>query len=578
MCWGGVLSSDWKDARVEHDYGITFNRNNQVEKVSRMEKAFYPKANREEGSISYLLPQTESDKIRGDILMNSQVVDGTSVSGFGYVQNRPYKWKMLIESDIKSIAVVPDRFYDAHLNSYPIDVTSQLIVNSNYTYYTPSTGETDTLESGQYIIYRINHEDSKILPPIGNLIVDLATDTGDKEPTSDSTNKIESYDETYPITFDGNVGSKEWNLLEGQTTTIYIEDTTTTYGENNSPKYSYEVSSSNEDIAIVLIPEGSNEIQVTAVEEGKATINITVTDNEINEKSTITQIITVHSSIGESEDKTSFSDITDKLAIDEADLMCLFIDNNDDYHIYLGKITTKDSTDSFDGTWYLPETDILTSQFKNIDVHLKFESINALIYYLITKYENDISYIGLGSITSNDKNTAHPLYAGKDQTVDLDTTSYEAKKLEGRLWSYVNPNTMTPYPDDYWFHQGEPYYIKSLTLKPKGKNLKAQSIVVTAGQFPGMYMIVGETYIRSRDTGEDERLQLKIPLCKIKSNQTLTLEAEGDPTTFSLECEVARPENGIMMEITSYEVATRMVETEEGFIEQKDGSTEVLSE
>ena len=137
---------------------------------------------------------------------------------------------------------------------------------------------------------------------------------------------------------------------------------------------------------------------------------------------------------------------------------------------------------------------------------------------------------------------------------------------------------MTPYDDDYWFHQGESYYIKSLTLAPKNKKLKSQKITVTADQFPGMYMLVGETYIRSRDTGEDERMQLKIPLCKVKSNQTLTLQADGDPTTFNMEIEVARPKSGIMMEITSYEVAEKMIETEEGFIESKDGSTEVLSE
>jgi hypothetical protein len=137
---------------------------------------------------------------------------------------------------------------------------------------------------------------------------------------------------------------------------------------------------------------------------------------------------------------------------------------------------------------------------------------------------------------------------------------------------------MTPYPDDYWFHQGEPYYIKSLTLAEGKKKLKAQKITVTAGQFPGMYMMVGETYIRSRDTGEDERMQIKFPLCKVKSEHSLTLEAAGDPTTFNLELEVARPRSGLMMEITTYETADKMVMNDEGNFEIKDGSTEVLSE
>ena len=112
----------------------------------------------------------------------------------------------------------------------------------------------------------------------------------------------------------------------------------------------------------------------------------------------------------------------------------------------------------------------------------------------------------------------------------------------------------------------------------RGAFLKSQKIVVTAGQFPGMYMLVGETYIRNRDTGIDERMQLKFPLCKVKSDQNLTLEAEGDPTVFNLDIEVARPTNGIMMELTSYEVAEKIQIGDNGMVETKDGSTEILSE
>lgn len=458
MCWGGVLSSDWKDARVDHDFGITFNRKNPVERISRMEKAFYPRNDREKSSISYLLPQTEEDKIDSTlgVILSSQVIDGTSVGGFGYVQNHPYKWKMIIESDLKSIAVVPDRFYDVHSNSYPIDITNQVVVNDNL--IDPANGRYDKFN----IIYRINHVDHEIVPPTANLIIDKSISTSTDTEVEEDTKQTDS-GEGYIVTYDKNVA-------------IY-----------NPPK-----------------------------------------------------------------------DTETTLAIKEAEYLCIVIDQNDDYHAYVSK----------DGkTFYYPETAIYLSLFKHIDMWLRFDSINALCYYIITKYENDVNYIGIGTITGEG-----PV------TQEIDTDTLTAKKHEGQLWAYVNPKTMTPYPDDYWFHQGEPYYIKSLTLVPKKKDLKAKRITVTAGQFPGMYMIVGETYIRSRDTGDDERLQLKIPLCKIKSDQTLTLQADGDPTTFSMTCEVARPENGIMMELTSYEIAERMLETEDGFIETKDGSTEVLSE
>ena len=64
-----------------------------------------------------------------------------------------------------------------------------------------------------------------------------------------------------------------------------------------------------------------------------------------------------------------------------------------------------------------------------------------------------------------------------------------------------------------------------------------------------------------------------------KCNNSLNLKIGCKGTTiFNLDIEVARPVNGIMMEITSYEIAEKMIPNEEGFLEIKDGSTEVLSE
>jgi hypothetical protein len=92
-----------------------------------------------------------------------------------------------------------------------------------------------------------------------------------------------------------------------------------------------------------------------------------------------------------------------------------------------------------------------------------------------------------------------------------------------------------------------------------------------------MYKIVGETYIRSRDTGEDERMQITLPLCKVKSNQTITLSAESEPTTFNLEVEVATPENGIPMELAFYNVEKETTGDYFGAAIQTDGSTRVIS-
>ena len=441
LCWGGVLGADWKDGKLDQKLGITWNTD-KVERLERMEKAFYPRNDKETSSISYLLPQTETDKEKtkkDGIIASSSIVNGTNISGFGMVKNHSYKWTLYIESDIRSIATVPNKFFDIYGNSYAIDDTTQIIVDSN------------PVNDKFHVIYKLLKTEIEISDDDQDLIIDKSY-TGDN-------------------------------------------------------RLIYNSSDSNKDYDKISIRFDSNNIS------------------------------------------------TDTCNPKDASYLAIIIDNDDNYHAYLyNETSTK---------WEQSSVPIDTEQFKGLDLWLKFEHLNELIYFILTKYANDINYI-------------EPTIIDASETTVAFTKINTTDEYKGKLWAYINPRTMQPYPDDYWFHQGEPYYIKSLTLAPKKKELKAKRITVPAGQFPGMYMIVGETYIRNRDTGEDERLQIKFPLCKIKSNQTLTLQAEGDPTTFNLEVEVARPISGIMMEMTSYEVDKKVHLNEDGELEVKDGSTEVL--
>lgn len=299
---------------------------------------------------------------------------------------------------------------------------------------------------------------------------------------------------------------------------------------------------------------------------------------------------------------------SEKLDIKDARYLAIIIDNNDNYKAIVGRyegtgvnpdgtvyidpqaISASDpeenSADPGDIAnkgmhWYTPSVPIDTSEFKGIDMWLRFQSINEMIYFMITKYENDIEEIVPSHIYVRNSNSPDEDQA--DWAVNMNYTEVnknddeESFRNEGKLWAYINPRTMQPYADDYWFHYREPIYVKSLTIAPKDKALKAQRITVSADQWPGMYMMVGETYIRDRDTGDDERLQIKIPLCKVKSDHTLTLQADGDPTTFNLNLEVARPQSGVMMELTSYEVAEKLLQGDNGCFYAVDGSTEVLT-
>lgn len=277
--------------------------------------------------------------------------------------------------------------------------------------------------------------------------------------------------------------------------------------------------------------------------------------------------------------------------IEKADYLAIIVDNNDDYYALIGIDTTShdqynniDYDDNFTPiTWYRPETEVDLTQFKGLDMWIRFHSINEMIYFLITKYEDNITDITPSTIYANEYDKSYGDGGGywavnKQKTTVEKNYDQESASKQGRLWAYVNPRTMMPYADDYWFHNGEPLYVKSLTLAPNEKKIKGNKIVVRADEWPGMYMMVGETYIRDKDTGDDERLQIKIPLCKVKSDHTITLQADGDPTTFNLNLEVARPASGAMMEITAYEVAKKLIEGEDGCFYAVDGATEVLCE
>ena len=77
-------------------------------------------------------------------------------------------------------------------------------------------------------------------------------------------------------------------------------------------------------------------------------------------------------------------------------------------------------------------------------------------------------------------------------------------------------------------------------------------ININADTFPGTYYITGDTFCRSDVTGEDDFFQFIIPKAKMSPENTITLEAEGDPSVFNLNLTVLRPESGPMMQLVQY--------------------------
>ena len=106
--------------------------------------------------------------------------------------------------------------------------------------------------------------------------------------------------------------------------------------------------------------------------------------------------------------------------------------------------------------------------------------------------------------------------------------------------TFVGPNVST----------GETHtYFCSYDLKVNGAIIE-----VSANSFPGTYYVTGDTYARSETTGEDEFFQFIIPKAKVQSENTITLEAEGDPSVFNMNLKVLRPADGVMMKLVKYEL------------------------
>lgn len=82
----------------------------------------------------------------------------------------------------------------------------------------------------------------------------------------------------------------------------------------------------------------------------------------------------------------------------------------------------------------------------------------------------------------------------------------------------------------------------------------AKTITISGDTFPGTYYVQGDTYARSDVDGKDQFFQFIIPKCKMTAENTITLEADGDPSTFSMNLTVLRPEDGEMMKLVQYDI------------------------
>ena len=93
-------------------------------------------------------------------------------------------------------------------------------------------------------------------------------------------------------------------------------------------------------------------------------------------------------------------------------------------------------------------------------------------------------------------------------------------------------------------------------IEVDGTTGEATNITINANTFPSTYRVVGETVVRSSETGKDEAFQFIIEKAKVNSNVTFTMQAEGDPSTFTMTLKVLKDDKGNMFKLVKYNLPT----------------------
>lgn len=153
-------------------------------------------------------------------------------------------------------------------------------------------------------------------------------------------------------------------------------------------------------------------------------------------------------------------------------------------------------------------------------------------------------------VTSIKKTITWTATASGDATTAGRPSSFRGP--QGR--DYAIPSDVTPVDYDATgssvssYDKGETYFMV-MDIPITGAEIE-----ISPDSFPGTYYVTGDTYARSEKTGKDEFFQFIIPKAKVASENTITMEAEGDPSVFNLNLKVLRPTTGPMMKLVKYDI------------------------
>lgn len=526
----------------------------------------------------------------------SSIIDGTLVKGFSYVDSRPYQWILEIESEMKSVVVVPDRFFSIYGKFYPIkkkqtigintpsdSIKYEIIFMRGYDKY-ENEGEAKIIyhklqydpanppyeyvceDDREGLMYLDNMEEYPYLKIRYCQDGTIKAFLGDKKVGWDYTREIIPIETSNGTSYQAPPNGCWIEMPQIDTTQFKQHDYWITFNSMNALCYYLITTYENNIVSI-----NSKKI-VGGLSEKEKYLSAKITDLQqedgqyvanliaILEPGATYEIIDVEE--GQEPDFSNKREIVAESAV-PMDLKVILPNLNNQIISCV-----KDKNDA-----YKRLIGLGLSQDLNYTDKIRY------VFFDKTKESNIIIQENLMTVNLElFESYSIKSIVGLDYELDNENTDYynpsscqKRKAAFNSLWAYINPRTMTPYDDDYWFHPNEDYLKASITLSTKEQKLDSKSITIKAGEFPGSYKITAQTFIRDRQ-GKDEKIQLIFPLCKIKSEQNLTMQADGEPTVFNLDAEIATPQNGAMMEMLFYNSMKEYEVDQDGNMHEKDGS------
>lgn len=174
---------------------------------------------------------------------------------------------------------------------------------------------------------------------------------------------------------------------------------------------------------------------------------------------------------------------------------------------------------------------------------------------------------GNGSVKKFTSTKAGADWAKTDALI-MKTTQYVHNGTALKTWETPDGKTVEMINPRYFDAEGKEIEEENLVANTRyfvNYDVAAEGAVieVSANSFPGTYYVTGDTYARAESSGKDEFFQFIIPKAKVQSENTITLEAEGDPSVFNMSLKVLRPADGQMMKLVKYNLINEGSEAEE---------------